>query len=257
MSRNFAQISSRSRSGWSSAASIRSTGHGAFSGKRGHPRAVRTSGGKSQRSLRMNHAIDSAGVGAASRSAGMRPVARYAAWNISCAAAIRLRSSPSPTAAVEFHATAPLPQSSRRSCPCACMYALNSCCSAAEEITSAATSGRVTFRVTSTALPRGFATPLSSYSSGGSSLAFTSTSMGAWSSRKLITWSLRSSVRAPSFVFTVTRGSPGMRSESGARGETSGRASGTATPSASFHVPALRVRLAYESWMANASASCV
>jgi hypothetical protein len=58
------------------------------------------------------------------------------------------------------------------------MYALNSCCSAAEEITSAATSGRVVFRVTSTALPRGFATPLSSYSSGGSSVAFTSTSMG-------------------------------------------------------------------------------
>ncbi|MFM9169494.1 MAG: hypothetical protein ACKOTD_05035, partial [Phycisphaerales bacterium] len=79
-------MASRSRSGWSSATSIMRTGHGAFSGKRGHCMAWRWAGVSSARSLRTNHAMDAACVGARSRSAGLRPVSRSAAWNSSCAA---------------------------------------------------------------------------------------------------------------------------------------------------------------------------
>jgi hypothetical protein len=71
---NFPHTSSRSRSGWSSAASIISTGHGASSGKRGQLRDARSPAVNGHASLRINHAIDSDAVGAASRAAGSRPV---------------------------------------------------------------------------------------------------------------------------------------------------------------------------------------
>ena len=84
------------------------------------------------------------------------------------------------TISVAFQNTAFSPQSSDTSAtPCAAMYSLNSRCSAPDAITSAPHSGRVTIFLTATGLPRGLATPLSSYSSGGSSLTSVSTSIGA------------------------------------------------------------------------------
>lgn len=102
---NAVQHSSRSRSGWLSAAGRVSVGHGA-------------------------------GVGAASRAFGSRPFSSYAVRNITNASLIPFFSAF--TAAVLFQWTTRSPQLIATSSPCAFMQALNFSCNARFAIASAA-----------------------------------------------------------------------------------------------------------------------